>query len=123
MNKALPDAMVTGFEPLISGITLPDPDNRHVVAAAVRSKAEIIVTANLKDFPQYALDKCDIEALHPDGFITDLCALNMSLVLNAVKKQRTSMGNPPKSVDNYLDALQHLPQTAKELNEYYLLLL
>ncbi|CAI0858391.1 Uncharacterised protein [Serratia quinivorans] len=53
MNKALPDAMVTGFEPLISGITLPDPDNRHVIAAAIRSKAEIIVTANLKDFPQY----------------------------------------------------------------------
>lgn len=51
MNRALPDAMVTGFEPLMTGINLPDVDDRHVVAAAIRCNAEIIVTFNLKDFP------------------------------------------------------------------------
>ena len=51
MNKAVPDALVTGFEPLIDSIDLPDVDDRHVAAAAVRSNAEIIVTLNLRDFP------------------------------------------------------------------------
>ncbi|WP_318366988.1 PIN domain-containing protein [Enterobacter sp.] len=68
MNKAVPDAMVTGFEPLIDSIDLPDVDDRHVAAAAVRSNAEIIVTFNLKDFLAPALDAFGIEALHPDDF-------------------------------------------------------
>ncbi|TQI78865.1 PIN domain-containing protein [Serratia fonticola] len=124
MNEAVPDAMVTGFEPLIPSITLPDPDDRHVVAAAVRSNAEIIVTANLKDFPQGALDNFGIEALHPDDFITDLFDLNRALVLSAVSEQRRCMKKPPKSVDEYLDALlrQGLPHTVKELSKFHALI-
>lgn len=124
MNKAVPDAMITGFESLISGISLPDLDDRHVVAAAVRSDADIIVTYNLKDFPQPSLNSFGIEALHPDDFITDLFDLNQALVLSAVNKQRQSMKKPPKSVDEYLEALlrQGLPQTVKELNKFHLLI-
>ena len=124
MNKAVPDAMITGFESLISGISLPDLDDRHVVAAAVRSDADIIVTYNLKDFPQPSLNSFGIEALHPDDFITDLFDLNQALVLSAVNKQRQSMKKPPKSVDEYLEALlrQGLPQTVKELNKFRLLI-
>ncbi|TXE60171.1 PIN domain-containing protein [Serratia nematodiphila] len=124
MNKALPDAMVTGFEPLIPGIILPDADDRHVVAAAIRSNAEIIVTANLKDFPRDALASFDIEAIHPDDFIMDLFDLNQALVLSAVNNQRRSMKKPPKSADEYLDALQRqgLPQTVKELGKFRLLI-
>ncbi|MGM3190323.1 PIN domain-containing protein [Dickeya dadantii subsp. dieffenbachiae] len=120
MNKAVPDAMITGFEPLIPGITLPDPDDRHVVAAAVRGNAEIIVTFNLKDFPQPSLNNFGIEAQHPDDFMTDLLDLNQALVLSAVNKQRRSMRKPPKSVDEYLDALlrQGLPQTVTELSKF-----
>lgn len=120
MNQALPDAMVTGFEPLVASIELHDVDDRHVVATAIYSNAEIIVTFNLKDFPQQYLDNFFIEAIHPDDFITDLFDLNQALVLSAVNKQRRIMRKPPKSVDEYLNALlrQGLPQTVKELSKF-----
>lgn len=51
MNRAFPDALVTGWEPLVSTIDLPDPNDRHVVAAAVIGRADVIVTENRKDFP------------------------------------------------------------------------
>lgn len=124
MNQSLPDAMVKGFEPHIASIDLPDVDDRHVVAAAISSHAELIVTFNLKDFPQQSLDSFNIEALHPDDFITDLLDLNQALVLSAVTKQRRYMRKPPKSVDDYLDALlrQSLPQTVKELSKFHALI-
>lgn len=50
MNAAVLDCLVAGYEPLIPSIILPDPDDRHVVAAAIRAGAQVIVTANLKDF-------------------------------------------------------------------------
>lgn len=120
MNKAVPDAMITGFEPLIDSIVLPDVDDRHVAAAAVRSNAEIIVTLNLKDFPTPALDTFGIEALHPDDFIMDLFDLNSALVLSAVSMQRSNLRRPPMPVDDYLEALlrQGMAQTVKELNKY-----
>ena len=48
MDQFFPSALVTGFEPLIDAITLPDPDDRHVVAAAIRARADVIVTFNLE---------------------------------------------------------------------------
>lgn len=72
MNMALPDANITGYKHLIAGLTLPDPDDCHVLAAAIRAKAEVIVTLNLRDFPPGILASFDIEALHPDDFISAL---------------------------------------------------
>jgi len=91
MNKALPDALITGFEPLISSISLPDADDRHVVAAAIKCKAEVIVTFNMQDFPPENMAEFDIEALHPDEFLSDLLDLNQAQVLKAVHAQRTSL--------------------------------
>ncbi|MFE5700789.1 PIN domain-containing protein [Rhodococcus koreensis] len=51
MNRAVPDCLVTGYEALIPALTLPDEDDRHVLAAAIRAGAQVIVTANLRDFP------------------------------------------------------------------------
>jgi predicted nucleic acid-binding protein len=59
MKTALPKATVTGFETIISAITLPDPDDRHVVAAAVTARASVIVTWNVRDFPAAELHKYD----------------------------------------------------------------
>ncbi|WP_312354148.1 PIN domain-containing protein [Pantoea vagans] len=124
MNKAVPDAMITGFEPLIDSVDLPDVDDRHVVAASVRSNSEIIVTFNLKDFPAPALNAFGIEALHPDDFVMDLFDLNRALVLSAVTTQRSNLRRPPMSVDEYLEALlrQGMAQTVKELSMYRLLI-
>ena len=124
MNKALPDALVTGFENLVEGLLLPDPDDRHVVAAAIRSNSEMIVTFNLKDFPGERLAEFDIEAIHPDEFIADLLDLNQALVLQAVQRQRSRPRNPPKSVDEYSDTLLKLglPMTVRALAAYKLMI-
>ena len=69
MDRHFPDALVVGFEPLIDGISLPDPRDRHVLAAAIKGQADVIVTQNLKDFPQEQLDLYQIEAQHADRFL------------------------------------------------------
>jgi hypothetical protein len=66
MGKALPDAKVTGYESLVPALELPDPDDRHVLAAAIRAGAQMIVTSNLKDFPPECLSPFAIEAKGPD---------------------------------------------------------
>ena len=70
MDLALPDGLVTGHETLIAGLTLPDADDRHVLAAAMRCNACVIVTFNEKDFPEAALAPYGIEAQHPDSSST-----------------------------------------------------
>ncbi|MFD4432664.1 PIN domain-containing protein [Nocardia sp. NPDC058497] len=67
MKSAFPDALVTGYESLVSGME-NDPKDRHVLAAAVRSAAEVLVTFNVRDFPERALKPYDLTAITPDDF-------------------------------------------------------
>jgi hypothetical protein len=67
MNEAIRDCLVTGFEDLVASLSLPDPDDRHVLAVAIRLDAEVVVTYNIKDFPEDTLARFDIKAQHPDG--------------------------------------------------------
>jgi hypothetical protein len=124
MEKAIPDCLITGYSHLVSSLTLPDPDDRHVLAAAIVAHADVIVTFNLKDFPQQELVKYNIEPIHPDAFAMAQIGLSRPKVCEAVQKQRASLKNPPKSVAEFLDDLerQGLPQTAAELRDYALLL-
>jgi len=75
MDTGVRDALVSGFEKLIPSLELPDPDDRHVLAAAIRGRCDVIVTYNLSDFPAEKLAEYDIEAQHPDEFIGHLCNL------------------------------------------------
>lgn len=124
MNQALPDANITGYEYLIEGLMLPDIDDRHVLAAAIRAKAEAIVTLNQKDFPIEFLAPFNIEALHPDEFISDLFDLNHALTLEAVRRQRQSLRRPPINVEEFLAMLlkQGLTRTVKALEGYAFIL-
>ena len=72
MNQALPDALVSGYESAVERLHLPDPDDRHVLAAAIHARADLIVTYNLRDFPAAALQAHRLRAIDPDAF---LCAL------------------------------------------------
>lgn len=120
MNEHTKDALVEGYQPLIPAIQdLPDPDDRHVLAAAIVGRANVIVTYNLKDFPQPALALFGIEAQHPDEFIRHLIDLNEIAVCTAVQQQRLALKNPPKSVEELLDilALQELPLTVAALRD------
>lgn len=120
MIEAVPDSLVTGYEPAIEGLVLPDPDDRHVLAAALRASAEIIVTKNLKDFPREYLDPYNVMAQHPDDFILDLIDLETPKILTAFKEDRTHYLNPPYTVDDYLDILkkQELIKSVAYLSEY-----
>ncbi|MGP9633060.1 PIN domain-containing protein [Halomonas sp. AOP43-A1-21] len=124
MDSHTRDAVVEGFEPLIDGLTLPDPDDRHVLACAVHSNAEAIITFNLKDFPSDTLAQYDIRAIHPDEFLIDMLALSPGSVVQAVQQHRRSLKKPPFTADEYLDLLlnQRLPETVSELRSFRLLL-
>src|SRR6184192_1619909 len=84
MNSNVRDALVIGYEDLIEGLQLPDPDDRHVLAAAIRARADVIVTFNLADFPAARLQGYGIEAVHPDDFIVYQFDLNPSAACRAV---------------------------------------
>jgi predicted nucleic acid-binding protein len=120
MDRAAPDSLVTGYEHRISGLTLPDPNDRHVLAAAIHAGASVIVTCNLADFPSHILEEFDIDAQHPDEFILHLLDLAPGLVLEAAENHRTSLKNPPKTVEEYINSLesQGLKQTAFALRKY-----
>jgi predicted nucleic acid-binding protein len=120
MNEAVPDSLVENFEPLIDGLQLPDTNDRHVLAAAIKCNAQIIVTSNLKDFPPESLESYGIEAMHPDEFIEHQFGLSQGAVIAAVKRIRKRLKNPKKSAGEYLETLasQGLPVTADLLKEF-----
>ena len=120
MDKAIPDGLVTGYERLIETLQLPDVDDRHVLAAAITCNASVIITFNLKDFPKDILSQFNIEALHPDDFITDLWDIDPAAVLAAARRQRVSLQAPPRTAREYLDRLllQRLPETVKLLSNF-----
>jgi predicted nucleic acid-binding protein len=122
MDKHAVDALVTDYEDLIPGLHLPDPDDRHVLAAAIRGHADVIVTMNLWDFPSDIVGSFGIEVQHPDEFIVRLLDLAPGAVLAAAQNHRQSLKNPPKTSAEYLETLerQGLTQTVSVLREYML---
>jgi predicted nucleic acid-binding protein len=108
MDREAEDAIVTGYQPLIAGLALPDPDDRHVLAAAIVGQADIIVTRNLRDFPADALAPYDIEAQHPDEFVRQLLDLAPVLVVDAVRDQQERLVNPPVPMAELLAVFERL---------------
>ncbi len=106
MNEAFPDANVVYYHPLIQGISLPDPGDRHVVAAAIRAKANVIVTFNTKDFPNQVLEKFGIDVRHPDRFLSDALDLAPAKAAEAFHKQVARLKNPPKTAEEVLSMLE-----------------
>ena len=108
MDRTVPDCLVTGFEELIESLVLPDPDDRHVLAAAIRSQAGVVVTYNVKDFPEDVLDGYGIEVQHPDEFVTHFFDLSEGAICHAVRRQRQALKNPPVSVPELLNTFLSL---------------
>ena len=122
MERAGRDWEVPEYESVISSLTLPDPNDRHVLAAAIVSEASVIVTFNLSDFPKAALAPHGVRALHPDLFAFDLLEEDAEGFLAAVRRHRASLKNPSKSPDEYLETLRGtgLTRSVAKLREYEL---
>jgi hypothetical protein len=105
---------------LIDTLSLPDPNDRHVLAAAIVGRCDVIVTQNQKDFPDEALAPLDIEAQHPDEFLCNHLSLAPGVVCGAVRKVRARLQKPPYSVEEYLATLtrQGLVATVTELQPF-----
>ena len=120
MDAHVRDALVSGYESLIEMLDLPDPNDRHVLAAAIRCNADAIVTFNLKDFPAEKLADYGIDALHPDDFIYYQIDMAPAVCCAAFRRQRLALRNPPYSVSDFLATLQkqQLPQTVSRLRAF-----
>jgi hypothetical protein len=111
MDAHVQDALVTGYEDRIPKLALPDPDDRHVLAAAAHCGANVIVTFNLADFPPDELAPHALEAVHPDEFMLRLLDGDAPVVCEAVRQQRLALRKPPKTVDEFLPVLEQCGMT------------
>lgn len=120
VDHCVRDCLVTGYEDLIPSLSLPDPGDRHVLAAAIKARADVIVTNNLRDFPIAILGRYGIEAQSPDDFIANLLDLNAGSVVAAVKQVRQRLKKPPRTAEEYLVTLvrQGLSATVVTLQDY-----
>ncbi len=119
MDKTVADCKVEGYESLIDGLILPDADDRHVLAAAIRCSAQVIVTYNLADFPADRLEPYGIEAQHPDTFLLHLLDLAPARIAGVVKEQRAILRSPPRTAQELLREFEkhQLVGTAARLEE------
>ncbi len=119
MEAAIPDCLVSGYEHLIDGLVLPDPDDRHVLAAAITGHADAIITWNEKDFPRDVLDPFGIELQTPDEFVLNQVMLRGVIALTAIKGMRERWERPQFTALALVDLLEKrgLPQTAAHLRD------
>ena len=119
MCEAVPGCLTTGYQGLIEGLELPDPNDRHVLAAAIRAGPGAIVTENMKDFPKAALEPYNIEAQTPDTFVRHLLDIAESDVRAVILQQAADLKNPPMTEDDVLARLasQGLPLSVAILRD------
>ena len=106
MKAVLPDADVTDYRHLIPELRLPDPDDRHVLAAAIAGKASLIVTWNLKDFPTRDLASHGVASQSPDDFLTGLHATFPDALISSIKRARHNLRKTMPSAEAFIDGLQ-----------------
>jgi len=106
VNEAFPDALVENYTSLIEGLQLPDEKDRHVLAAAIKTNANLIVTNNLKDFPNSYLDKFGLSAKSADDFLTDIIDLNQESASLAFRKLVLNRKRPNLDEFDVLEAFR-----------------
>lgn len=95
MQSAFTEAMVDNYEHLYGSLPdLPDPNDAHVIAAAIKAKADVIVTENIRDFPDQLVSDFGLEIITADAFITDTMTLHMPSAISAIRCMRMRFQNP-----------------------------
>jgi hypothetical protein len=120
MDDAVRDCLVAGYSTFIPSLTLPGPDDRHVLAAAIQGNAGVIVTFNLSDFPPGAVAPLAVEARHPDDFFSELLDATVDAFCEAVRLRRQGLRNPPMTVEEFLAKLEGagIPLTVARLRAH-----
>lgn len=115
MNEAFPEARVTGYEDLIPSMT-NHPKDRHVLAAAVRVGADMIVTSNLKDFPQASCVPYEVDVQPPDDFLCYQWDLeNPEYLVTILERWASGLENPPYTLEALLE--DRLAKSAPKFSE------
>lgn len=119
MRMAFPDAMVSGYEDLESGMTC-DPKDRHILAAAVRVNADVLVTFNLKDFAESSTEHYEIEVVHPDVFLLDQLDLYPKLTLDSLAFLTRIYEAPSVTMNELLEMLERsgVPRFVEEARRF-----
>ncbi len=103
MERAFEEAAVTGYDGLLSNLgELPDADDAHVIAAAIKTRASVIVTENLRHFPDRILKPLDLEAKRADTFIADTIDLDIGRAIPIVRRMRERLKRPEKTAEALL---------------------
>jgi predicted nucleic acid-binding protein len=120
VNQAFPDALIINYKGLIDKLELPDVDDRHVLAAAIKVNANLIVTNNLKDFPRHYLQSFGLNAKTADDFLTDIIDLNQEQAIAAFKEMVLNKKNPKMDELEVLNQLRNagLKDTANYLHAF-----
>ncbi len=120
MDRHIKDAKVYDYEVFIERLELPDANDRHVLAAAIKINADAIVSFNVRDFPPTILNRYGMELIHPDDFVCEQFESNPMLCCKVIQNQRLALKNPPKSSKEFLAILQRqsLPKMSSVLSQY-----
>ena len=121
IDAKFPHSLITGYEEITLTLSLPDPNDWHILAAAIHAKASLIVTFNLDDFPESVLAPYGIRAISPDDFVLRLIDYDSESFLDAVAWHRAALNRPTKTVEQYLETLeqQRLFKTVTFLREHW----
>ncbi len=110
MKESFAEAMVTGYEPLEPGLT-NHPKDRHVLAAAIVGRTDVIVTKNLGDFPAEALEPYEVDVQHPDVFLCNQWEFDEEVMVAAVERWVADLSSPPQTLEQLLQKLErHTPR-------------
>jgi hypothetical protein len=120
MNDALPAATVSGYEDYIATVNLPDPDDRHVVAAGIAAGATMILTWNLRDFPAKELKKFGLRKQTPDTLLTNVYEKVPDLIIGSLANARRNLSKTRVSASDFLDILanQKLAELASKMRKH-----
>ena len=105
LGVAVPDARIEGYEGLVDQIELPDPNDRHVLAAAIAGEADLLVTWNVADFPPRATAGRQLSVVTPDEFLLRLLEVDVDAVLAVVGEQASGLRHPPMTTEEVLNGL------------------
>lgn len=106
MNYAVRDCLVSGYQELVGVVQLPDPTDHHVLAAAIHARAQLIVTNNIRDFPQHCLTSWSVSAMNADEFVLELVTQSPEAVRLCVQQIASAWRDPQASEKDVLDRLE-----------------